>query len=197
MRWALLITFGVAASDRWSLETLLAAAAAFPANVAESPHHTSAVLTKYSTNRSFLKWADEREITVRDYATVERYTGDLLDMFGGYQNNIGLVSDVIAHPEKYRVSSALDAINIVIEDLVQARNAMKVEVRSIVGLVEQLCVVLLCFYVLRPLPVSPSNTNPEKLIDISKSSKVEYPELWRIRLPVRLGSPLPLLKAVY
>lgn len=122
------------ASEEWSLDSLLDAAAAFPANVAKHPYHTRAILTKYTTNVEFLNFANFAGITLPDYANVQSYAADLLDMFVGYKANLAIISDFLARPTAYCVNQVADKVR----RLVEMRKMLKAQMALITQQVNQL-----------------------------------------------------------
>ncbi|KLP16646.1 Uncharacterized protein LW94_7661 [Fusarium fujikuroi] len=82
----------------WTLDSLIRAASAFPARVAACPQKTYAILTPYNRNRSFVKWAEENNITVPDFSPIQQYTHDLLDNFMEFKSNLSRIQAVIANP---------------------------------------------------------------------------------------------------
>lgn len=69
--------------DDWSMESLKAAAAAFPDLVAITPQRTYAILTKYTALEDFHK--KNRTFDVLSYENAGIYTGSLLDSFMDYK----------------------------------------------------------------------------------------------------------------
>ncbi|KAF5602070.1 uncharacterized protein FSUBG_7905 [Fusarium subglutinans] len=150
----------------WTLDSLIRAASAFPGRVAACPQKTYAILTPYNRNRSFVKWAEENNITVPDFSPVQQYTHDLLDSFMEFKSNLGRIQAVIANPLAYGPSRFNNPVNINIEALVTERQAIKKEMAKIVGIIDKL------------------NSNPSELI----TEEVQSPEVWAFRLPVLIES---------
>lgn len=125
-------------SEEWSLGTLFKAAAAFPANVATCPQRTWAILTKYDNNRHFIKWAEAKNIKVKQYSNVQRYTADLLDNYMEYKNNLAILQGALADPKAYMVSPVTGAVNVSVEALVMERKKMKKQMADIVAEIDVL-----------------------------------------------------------
>lgn len=137
----LVTEYSCSASQPWSFETLLAVASAFPSYVATCPQRAWAILSKYDNNMEFLKWAEPpRNIAIRDYTNVQRYTSDLLDLYMQHLANLQVIYNVLADPKAYRISAAKRPIPISIKILVDERKAMKAEMTRISREIDRLCV---------------------------------------------------------
>ncbi|KAB5590304.1 hypothetical protein CTheo_6242 [Ceratobasidium theobromae] len=152
--------------EEWSLDSLYRVAAAFPAKVAACPHKTWAVLSRYDNNESFVTWAIEKNIKLYDHSGADSYASDLLDTYMGYKNNIRRIQDVLVNPIPYTLGPSTDPISIIVDDLIQARNEMRLVMASIIKEVDDLNADI--------------NFNATK-----KRAEIKPPELWAIRLPIR------------
>ncbi|CVL08477.1 uncharacterized protein FPRN_13219 [Fusarium proliferatum] len=173
----------------WTLDSLIRAASAFPARVAACPQKTYAILTPYNRNRSFVKWAEENNITVPDFSPIQQYTHDLLDNFMEFKSNLSRIQAVIANPLAYVPSRFNNAVNLNVESLVAERQAIKREMAKIVGIIDRLLVSHVILHVLpdrqADTPIC-RNSNPSG--DITE--ELASPEVWAIRLPVLAESPV-------
>ncbi|KAF2108743.1 hypothetical protein BDV96DRAFT_652676 [Lophiotrema nucula] len=152
--------------EEWSLESMFRAAAAFPKNVAACPQRTWAILTKYDNNRSFLEWADKRNIKVPQFSNVQQYTSDLLDMYMEYKNNLARIQACTANPAGFKLSPYRNPVNLSIESMVKERKLIKAEMKKIVDVIDQI------------------NNNPS----VVPAVEIEAPEVWATRLPVPLSN---------
>lgn len=125
-------------SEKWTLETLMRAAAAFPAKVAACPQRTHAILTKYSTNLSFVAYAKKNKIRLRDYSMVSRYTNHLLDTYMEYKNNLARLQRVLGDPKGFKLAPVANPINIGFDDLVGEKEHMKKAMTLIVFDIDQM-----------------------------------------------------------
>lgn len=120
------------------MESLYRVASAFPAQVAICPQRTWAILTPYSNNADFVRWAIKNCITPHDFSGIDSYASDLLDTYMGYKNNIRKLQTILADPAEYSLGPATNPINIAVKDLVAARKEMKLEMVNIMEIVDKL-----------------------------------------------------------
>ncbi|RPB27803.1 hypothetical protein L211DRAFT_890941 [Terfezia boudieri ATCC MYA-4762] len=150
----------------WSLDTLLRTAAGFPTKIVCCPRRTWAILTKYESNRSFVRWADKNKISIPQYQDIQAYTSHLLDMYMAYKANIARLGAVLRNPQDYVVSSVHDAISTDVAGLEHQRETMKAQMGLIVKEIDILCI------------------NPEKIGRAEGKFQIPSPEVWISRLPV-------------
>jgi len=122
----------------WTFDSVLHAAAGFPARVASCPQLTWAILTRYDHNRSFLTWAAKSSIEVPRFSNCQQYAADLLDAYMGWKYNLAELQAVMANPAAYKLSSAKDAIPLTMEDLVVERATVRGEMQLIVNTINSL-----------------------------------------------------------
>ncbi|GIC86089.1 uncharacterized protein Aud_002451 [Aspergillus udagawae] len=156
--------------DEWSLQELFKAAAAFPARVSKTPKRTHAILTKYDNNLSFLAWAQPRQIKIPQYDASYAYARELLDMYMTYKAHMTLIQAALAAPEKYQRSEAVDAVDVSIRGLATTRKMIRAEMSTIVEDIDKL------------------DKHPELAKAIEAESRVTAPELWAVRLPVKISN---------
>lgn len=160
------------ASQEWTLQSLVAAASAFPDNVAKCPQRTFAILSRYNTIPSFVEWVSRvsPSLQIRRYEGVQRYTSELLDTFIEYKSNLHLLNDAIRHPELYQRSSAFAAVEVTLEALLAERRRYKSIMETMVQQIESL------------------DADPDSIRSVNfvgKSAEILEPELLRARLPVK------------
>lgn len=114
------------------------AASSFPSRVAACPQRTWAILTRYTNNRSFVKWAKENNIQVPDFAPVQDYTSELLDSYMEFKSNLTRLQDVMAHQSRYRVSKCENPVYLDIRSLVKERELIRAKMRKISSKVDLL-----------------------------------------------------------
>lgn len=131
--------------EEWSLETLMRAAASFPARVAACPQRTYAILSKYENNLSFRAFGKKHKIELRNYAIAQRYASDLLDTFMDYKSNLARIQHVLSNPTDYKIAPVADPININVQDLLVERKKMKRTMAKIVENIDALWVAFLLF----------------------------------------------------
>ena len=71
--------------EKWTIDTLMAAANRFPELVADCPQRTHAILTKYTALRSYQDWASKHKFDLLDYDMAQLYTDELMDVYLGYK----------------------------------------------------------------------------------------------------------------
>jgi hypothetical protein len=69
--------------EAWNISTVTATASKFADLVAQTPQRTSAILTKYTSLRSFVMV--QKDISPLNYDNAGVYTGDLLDAYMDYK----------------------------------------------------------------------------------------------------------------
>ncbi|KAH6980671.1 hypothetical protein BKA56DRAFT_685543 [Ilyonectria sp. MPI-CAGE-AT-0026] len=148
--------------DEWTLESLIRAASSFPSRVAACPQRTFAILTPYTRNRDFVKWAIPQNIVVPDFTKIQYITHDLLDNYMLYKSNLAKLQAAISDPTGFRVSQYSNAINLNINVLLDERKSLKLEMAKITGAIDR-------------FNKDPSGTVVEDF---------ESPEIWATRLPV-------------
>ncbi|KAI5856606.1 hypothetical protein BZA05DRAFT_204837 [Tricharina praecox] len=78
----------------WNISTVTAAASKFADLVAQTPQRTSAILTRYTSLRSFV--IDQKDLSPLNYDNAGVYTADLLDAYMDYKlhwKNINIMLD--------------------------------------------------------------------------------------------------------
>ncbi|KAK4496664.1 hypothetical protein PRZ48_012646 [Zasmidium cellare] len=121
----------------WDLESVLAAAAAFPANVAQSPQRTWAMLTKYKANRSFVQWAGSSMAKILEYDQINSYSAELFDHYMDYKLLLKQLQYVISHRDDFeRKSLTINALDTDVQTLLSVKSALRAEQAKIVLAVE-------------------------------------------------------------
>ncbi|MCJ1390224.1 hypothetical protein MMC18_003082 [Xylographa bjoerkii] len=120
----------------WDVNSVFAAAAAFPQNVAKTPQRTWAILTKYKANRSFNAWAMSKSLRPLEYDAVISYTAELFNNFMEFKQLIKKVQDIITHRDDYTISPKANAIPTNVPTLVAVRSALRNEMNKIVAVNE-------------------------------------------------------------
>jgi hypothetical protein len=128
----------LAEGQGWTFDSVLHAAAAFPARVAACPQLTWAILTRYDHNRSFVAWAAKAKVDIPSFSNIQQYASDLLDAYMGWKYNLAKLHAVLANPAGYKASSAQDAIPVTVEDLVIERANVRGEMQLIVDTINSL-----------------------------------------------------------
>ena len=92
--------------DKWDLKTVVDVATRFPHLVQTCAQRTSAILTKYTSLRSFneanARNPPEDNFRILDYDLCSLYTQDLFDAFLAYKNIWTDLSDMLKYTEQYR-----------------------------------------------------------------------------------------------
>jgi len=70
-------------NEVWNISTVIAAASMFADLVAQTPQRTSAILTRYTSLRSFV--LVQKDISPLNYDNAGVYTADLLDAYMDYK----------------------------------------------------------------------------------------------------------------
>ncbi|PKK40952.1 hypothetical protein CI102_15064 [Trichoderma harzianum] len=153
--------------EEWTLESLLRAASGFPARVATCPERTWAVLTPYTQNQSFVKWAAESKIYVPTFSHIEQYTHDLLDSYMLYKRHLVLLQTAMGNPLAFRESKCDNHIPLDVHSLVETRKDIKREMAKIVGIIDSFSSV-------------GRNQDPNGII----TTEIESAEKWAARLPL-------------
>ncbi|KAM0425766.1 hypothetical protein ACHAPT_009016 [Fusarium lateritium] len=153
--------------EEWTLESLYAAAAAFPSKVAECPQRTWAILTPYNHTKGFVVWAKDHSIQLPQFETAQVYADDLLDMYMQYKSCVNQVQSVLEEPSAYVKRPGDDSIGTKVADLVKARTSLKDQMKAISQTIDKLAL------------------HPEDIDSIEMQHPIEAPELWAARLPVR------------
>ncbi|KAL7794076.1 hypothetical protein V8C43DRAFT_281049 [Trichoderma afarasin] len=148
--------------EEWTLESLLRAASGFPARVATCPQRTWAVLTPYTQNQSFVKWAAESKICVPTFSHIEQYTHNLLDSYMLYKRHLALLQTAMRNPLAFRESKCDNHISLDVHSLIDTRKDIKYEMSKIVKIIDSL------------------NRDPNGNI----TTEIESAETWAARLPL-------------
>lgn len=94
------------ADEKWDLATVVDVATRFPHLVQTCAQRTSAVLTRYTSLRSFneanARNALEDKFRILDYDLCSLYTQDLFSAFLAYKNIWAELSDIMKNPDQYR-----------------------------------------------------------------------------------------------
>ena len=94
------------ADEKWDLATVVDVATRFPHLVQTCAQRTSAVLTRYTSLRSFnelnARNPPEDKFRILDYDLCSLYTQDLLSAFLAYKNIWAELSDMMKNPDHYR-----------------------------------------------------------------------------------------------
>ncbi|KAL9065997.1 MAG: hypothetical protein Q9161_007848 [Pseudevernia consocians] len=94
------------ADEKWDLATVVDVATRFPHLVQTCAQRTSAVLTRYTSLRSFneanARNPPEDKFRILDYDLCSLYTQDLFSAFLAYKNIWADLSEMMKNPEKYR-----------------------------------------------------------------------------------------------
>ena len=92
--------------DKWDLKTVVDVATRFPHLVQTCAQRTSAILTRYTSLRSFneanARNPPEDKFRILDYDLCSLYTQDLFSAFVVYKNIWAELSDMMKYPEQYR-----------------------------------------------------------------------------------------------
>ena len=113
-------------------------ASSFSHRVAECPHKTWAILTRYDALDSFINWAKASAVKIRSYDNIQRHVADLLDTHLEYKSILARLNDALSNQEKYVTSAGEDAIPVTIKALVFERSQLKREMDLIVKEIEDL-----------------------------------------------------------
>lgn len=127
--------------EEWTLESLYAAAAAFPSKVAQCPQRTWAILTPYNHTKNFVMWAKDQSIQLPQFETAQVYADDLLDMYMQYKSCVSQIQSVLENPTAYKRRSVKDSISTEIMELVKARTSLKVQMKAISETIDKLWVL--------------------------------------------------------
>jgi hypothetical protein len=116
------------------------AASSFADNVAKCPQRTYAILSRYDTVPTFIKYASKPglELSIRHYEGVQSLTSDLLDTFLEYKSNLLIINDAINQPSLYAEAARPDAVSVTIETLIEERKKTKLEMRNIAAIIHTL-----------------------------------------------------------
>ncbi|KAM7193005.1 hypothetical protein V8F33_008053 [Rhypophila sp. PSN 637] len=156
--------------EEWTLDSVFQAAANFPSRVTKCPQRTYAILTPYSSNQSFVKWAAKKNIKVPHFEAAKVEANKLLDMYMEYKNHVKRVQAALAETWSYSKSDAKDALEVSIQALLEARTKIKAEMRKIAQIVDKL------------------NDEPEQAEEIARRARITPPGVWSARLPILKSS---------
>ncbi|KAH7002964.1 hypothetical protein EDB82DRAFT_439204 [Fusarium venenatum] len=121
------------ASRAWDIDSMYAAAAAFPAAVAQCPQRTWAILTPYKANRSFVKWSTGSPVKTLQYDLIASFTAELFDSFMDYKMLLKDIQNIISNRKDYRQRiGVVDAIDTNLKTLLSVRGALRDEQTKIV-----------------------------------------------------------------
>ena len=94
------------ADEKWDLKTVVDVATRFPHLVQTCAQRTSAILTRYTSLRSFneadARNAPDDKFKILDYELCSLYTQDLFNAFLAYKNIRTELSEMLKSPEQYR-----------------------------------------------------------------------------------------------
>ena len=94
------------ADEKWDLATVVDVATRFPHLVQTCAQRTSAVLTRYTSLRSFneanARNPPDDRFCILDYDLCSLYTQDLFSAFLAYKNIWAELSDIMKNPDQYR-----------------------------------------------------------------------------------------------
>ncbi|KAK4206770.1 hypothetical protein QBC37DRAFT_476808 [Rhypophila decipiens] len=156
--------------EEWTPDSLFQAAADFPSRVTKCPQTTWAIITPYSSNQSFVKWAARKNIKAPNFEAAKVEANNLLDMYMEYKNHVKRVQTALAETWSYSKSDAKDALEVSVQALLEARTKMKAEMRKIAQVVDEM------------------NDEPEQAEEIVKKAGITPPGVWSARLPVPKSS---------
>lgn len=121
------------ASTPWDLQSVLVAAAAFPANVAECPQRTWAILTKYKANRSFVETSTNSIAKMLEYDQIHSYTAELFDHYMDYKLLLKHLQTIIDDRDSYQMrTGVMDALDVNLETLLSVKAVLRHEQSKIV-----------------------------------------------------------------
>ncbi|KAI0125241.1 hypothetical protein BJ170DRAFT_598063 [Xylariales sp. AK1849] len=125
-------------NTQWDINSMFAAAAAFPNRVAECPQRTWAILTKYRANRSFQTLAHSTSYKILQYDQISSFTAELFDNFMDYKLLLKKLQHIIRHRDAYLNKEKDDnntTIDLSIRTLISVRSALRDEQAKIVDAV--------------------------------------------------------------
>ncbi|KAK4870831.1 hypothetical protein LT330_000068 [Penicillium expansum] len=164
--------------DEWDFDTLIRVASSFSHRVAQCPHKTWAILTRYDALDSFIEWARTPKIKIRKYDNIQRHVADLLDTHLEYKSNLARLNNALSNPERYIAATGENAIPVTIKSLVFERSRLKLEMDCIVKEIEDL------------------DAAPEQVKMMELKPRVTAPEIWRARLPVLKKHEMETLSSI-
>ncbi|RSL44804.1 hypothetical protein CEP54_014537 [Fusarium duplospermum] len=153
--------------EEWTLESLYAAAAAFPSKVAECPQRTWAILTPYDHAKNFAAWAKAQGIQLAQFETAQVYADDLLDMHMEYNSCIKQIQTILQNSGAYVAKAVDNAIGTGMGELLKARKLCKAQMNAISETIDKLAL------------------HPDDIEEIKKQHPIEAPKHWAARLPIR------------
>ncbi|KAH8662562.1 hypothetical protein BX600DRAFT_399566, partial [Xylariales sp. PMI_506] len=117
----------------WDVNSVFAAAAAFPKRVSERPQRTWAILTKYKSNKTFVAWSRNKLFKALEYDQVTSYTAELFDSYMDYKLLLKDLQVVIDDRDSFQPrSGVMDALDSSMETLLSVRSAMREEQTKII-----------------------------------------------------------------
>ena len=92
--------------DKWDIATVASVASRFPHLVETCAQRTSAILTRYTSLRSFnelnTRNAPDDKFQILDYDLCSLYTQELFSAYLAYKNVWSELSEILRHPEQYQ-----------------------------------------------------------------------------------------------
>ncbi|KAK3367915.1 hypothetical protein B0H63DRAFT_404700 [Podospora didyma] len=126
-------------TQSWDIDSMYAAAAAFPASVAQCPQRTWAILTPYKANRSFVNWSMGSPIKTLQYDLISSFTAELFDRFMDYKLLLKRAQNILSNRKSYRQRIGVpNAIGTDVSTLLCLRAALRNEQTKIVEAIEVL-----------------------------------------------------------
>ena len=175
------------ADDKWDIATVASVASKFPHLVETCAQRTSAILTRYTSLRSFseanARNPPEEKFRILDYDLCSLYTQELFSAYLAYKNVWAELSEILKHPEQYRErepsQSCPDPILLTPESLSEARMQARKGLTQITDATKDL------------------ETDPS-LADLDANGQIRQPVyVWpgelRKRMPVRIFTTLTIL----
>lgn len=161
---------------QWDIDSILSIAARFPEMVSRCPQRIAAVLTKYTTLRSFLEQMPG--IVPLDYDNTVLYSGDLLDAYMEYKHMVRQLNQMLADPSAYVESTfvsreeaaELKPIRLLPSELDDAKTYCRTQMLRIVKEVDNIA------------------KNPALAMDEEHIPPFMSAELFRAMLPVHVSS---------
>lgn len=178
------------ADEKWDLATVVDVASRFPHLVQTCAQRTSAVLTRYTSLRSFneanAKNPADDKFKILDYDLCSLYTHDLFSVFLAYKNIWAELSEMLKHPAEYREREpgreVPDPIELTPKGLNEARLLARKGLTQVIEVTKELI------------------TNPD-LADLDENGQPRpVPYIWpgeiRKRMPVSHELSLTVFKSV-
>ncbi|KAF4442962.1 hypothetical protein F53441_11606 [Fusarium austroafricanum] len=124
--------------EPWDVDSVFAAAAAFPKRVAECPQRTWAILTKYRSNRSFVIWASKhKSVKALEYDQVSSYTAELFDSYMDYKMLLKDLQNITDDRSNFEPRTGVkDALDTSMETLLCVRSVLREEQSKIIAAID-------------------------------------------------------------